>query len=129
MTANASTLPRKNRTMIAAGVIAQFVAVKFHTDGESVVKAGANERAIGIAQSAATASGEAVEVAMFGGGALLKINEAVDAGKLLTPTSDGYGEVADAAGEWCFALALQTGVQNDVIEVEVIACQAQASDA
>lgn len=106
----------------------QYTFVKFGSDDKTVVSCAANERAIGILQNDPV-SGGAAEVALPGGGALLKVSESVALGKLLTSTAAGLGEVADAAGEWCGALAYKAGDANDVIAVEVIATQAQASDA
>lgn len=105
----------------------QYTFVKFGSDNETVLSCAANERAIGILQNDPT-SGGAAEVALPGGGANLKVSEAVSLGNLLTSTAAGLGEVADAAGEWCGALAYDSGVANDVIYVEVIATQAQASE-
>ncbi len=93
-----------------------------------VMLCGANERAIGVLMNAPD-SGQGAEVALIGGGAKLKISETVALGKLLTSTGTGFGEVADASGEWVAALAIQDGVENDVISVLVVAMQAQASDA
>lgn len=121
--------PRIKGFLAAADLrLYQYCFVKLSTDGQHVTYAGANERACGILMNAPN-SGEPAEVALPGGGALLKINENVSIGKLLTSTSGALGEVADAAGEFCGAIAYDGGVQNDVISVEVIACQAQASDA
>lgn len=106
----------------------QYTFVKFGADNKTVAACGANERAIGILMNKPLL-GERAEVALPGGGAYLKVNENIALGKLLTSTAGGLGEVADAAGEWCGAIAYQAGVQNDVIAVEVIATQAQASDA
>ena len=105
----------------------QYHFVKIGTSDDQVVAAGANEKTVGILMNA-PASGELAEVAV-GGGALLKINEAVDALKLLTPTSGALGEVCDAADEWCGAIAMEGGAQNDVIEVEVAKFYASKSDA
>ncbi len=102
--------------------------VKFGADSKHVVKCGANERAIGILMNAPDVDEEA-EVALPGGGGLLKVSEAVALGKLLTSTTDGVGEVADAAGEWVGAIAHEVGAANDLIPVEVIQMQAYASDA
>jgi hypothetical protein len=74
-------------------------------------------------------SGERAEVALPGGGGLLKINEAIDALELLTPTSGALGEQCDAADEWCGAIAQEGGAQNDVIEVLVAAFYSSKSDA
>ncbi len=106
----------------------QYYFVKLSTDDKHVALCGANERAIGVLMNAPE-SGQGAEVALIGGGALLKINETVTIGKLLTSTSGGLGEVSDAAGEWSAALALEGGSANDVISVMVIAMQAVASDA
>jgi hypothetical protein len=119
---------RKIQSFRAGGVIAAFVAVKLDTDDNSVVKCGANERAIGVAQTAATAEGEQVEVALFGGSGKIKVNETIAKGKMLTATADGYGEVADAAGEWCFGVAMEAGVQNDVIWAQLTGFPAQGTD-
>ena len=106
----------------------QYTFVKLGTAKHQVDAAGANGRAIGILMNAPVAGGVA-EVAINGGGAKLKVSETVALGKLLTSTSGGLGEVADAAGEWCAAIAFEDGVANDVIGVEVIQMNAHASDA
>jgi hypothetical protein len=106
----------------------QYKFVKVGSSDDEVVPAGANEKTAGILMNAPTASGEVAEVARPGGGALLKINEAIDALDLLTPTSGALGEQCDADGEWCGAIAQAGGVQNDVIEVEVVSQYAGADD-
>ncbi|MCK5608281.1 DUF2190 family protein [Candidatus Pacearchaeota archaeon] len=124
-----SSTPRKV-TLKASGAITKYTFVKFGATKDLVAQCGANERSIGICQATADAAdGEFVEVALPGGGALLQVGETVALGKILTSTSAGLGEVADAAGEWCGALAYESGVVSDIIGVEVIATQAQASDA
>jgi hypothetical protein len=121
--------PRLKGFLAAADLrLKQYHFVKLSTDGQHVTYAGANERAIGILMNAPN-TGEPAEVALQGGGALLSIAEAVTIGKLLTPEAAGQGEVADAAGEWVGAIAMDGGAEDDVISVEVIQCQAQASDA
>lgn len=107
----------------------QYTFVKFGSTRDKVAACGANERAIGILQNAPT-SGQEAEVALPGGGAKLKVSEAVSLGKMLTSTSGGKGEVADAAGEWVGAIAYEAGAADgDVIGVEVTGFQAHASDA
>jgi len=123
-----SVTPRNIRSFTAGGAITAFTFVKFDSDGVKVVACGANERAIGIAQVAASASGDQVEVAMPGGGGKLKINETLTAGKMLTSTAGALGEKADAAGEWVGAIAYEGGVQNDIIETMVTGFQAVADD-
>ena len=106
----------------------QYHFVKFGATKDVVVACAANERAIGILMNQPN-SNEAAEIALPGAGALLKVSEVVALGKLLTSTAAGQGEVADAAGEFCGAMAYEDGVADDVIFVMVIATQAQASDA
>jgi hypothetical protein len=97
--------------------------------GALVVKAGANEKTVGILQNA-PASGEVAEVALPGGGGLLKLGEAsLSAGDLLTPTSGSTGEQCDAADEWCGAILQEDGTSNDVKEVLVSAFYSSKSDA
>ena len=97
--------------------------------GALVVKAGANEKTAGILMNA-PASGEAAEVALPGGGGLLKLGEAnLSAGDLLTSTSSSTGEQCDAADEWCGAQLMEDGTSNDVKEVFVTALYSSKSDA
>ena len=108
----------------------QYRFVKIGTDEKHIAIAGANGKSIGIQMSSDCDTAEdAAEVALIGGGALLKINETVTAGQYLTSTSTGLGEVADAAGEHVGAIAMDDGVQNDVIAVEVVCFEAYNSDA
>lgn len=108
------------KTFKADGAITQYSVVKYGSDRDHVAQAGANEKCRGIAMTAATAAEDAVEVALPGGGALLKISETVTGGQRLTSTSAGLGEVVDAAGEAVCARAEDGGVANDVIAVEVM---------
>lgn len=59
----------------------------------------------------------------------LKISETVAPGKFLVPGTGGLGEVADAAGERYGVIALTGGVANDIIEVEIMRGEVEASDA
>lgn len=106
----------------------QYHFVKFGADKETVLGAGANERAIGVLMNAPE-NGEQAEVALPGGGAKLKVAESVSLGKMLTSTAASKGEVADAAGEWIGAVAYEDGSSDDIVGVEVTGFQAHASDA
>ena len=99
------------------------------TADNTVNVCGANGKAKGILLNKPDAAGKPAEVACPGSSAKLKINETVAVGKFLTSTATGLGEVVDAAGEFCGAIANQAGVQNDIIEVDVAAFTAHASDA
>jgi len=98
------------------------------TDDNEVKHAGANKKTVGILLNAPE-EGETASVALVGQIAKLKISETVAVTKLLTSTSGSEGEVVDAAGEWAGAMALQAGVEDDIIEVLVTAFTAHASDA
>jgi len=120
------------RTYQASGAIKNFSFVKFGATKGLVAQCGANERSIGIYNGDAdAASGDDVEICLPGGGALLVANETIALGKMLTSVvTTGYGEVADAAGEWVGAVAYEDAVVNDVFGVEVVVgSQAVASDA
>ena len=118
------------KAFIASGDLSakQYCFVKLSSNGKTVAACGANERACGILMNA-PGDGERAEVALPGGGGLLKIGEDVALGKMLTSMSTSLGEVADAAGEWVGAVAYDSGVTNDVISVEVCGFPAQATDA
>jgi hypothetical protein len=106
----------------------QYHFVKIGTTDEHVVVAGANEKTIGILMNAPVAN-EPAEVAIFGGGGLIKLTETLSALALLTPTSTGGGEQVDAADEWCGAQILEGGASGDVVECIVLANFASKSDA
>lgn len=106
----------------AGGAINPYCFVKFGADNQTVVACGANEKAIGIFMgNVAAASGDHIDVALPGGGAKLKVSEAVALGDNLTSIAAGQGEVADADGEWVGAIAYEVGATNDIIGVEVVA--------
>lgn len=107
----------------------QYYFVKWDSVAGQVVVAGANEKTAGILMNAPTA-GQDAEVALPGGGGLLKLGEAsLAAGVLLTPISGGAGEQCDAADEWCGAILQEAGTLNDVKEVYVTGFYASKSDA
>lgn len=106
----------------------QYCFVKYNAAGDGVDVCGAGEKSMGVLQNA-PAMGEPAEVALPGGGALLKLGEALNAGALLTPLANGSGEQCDAADEWCGAMLAQSGAIGDIVEVDVCAFYASKSDA
>ena len=125
----AATTQQNLVTFKAGGVINEYRFVKFSAAG-TVVECTANGKAIGIAQnSSATSSGDMVEVALSGGGAKLKIAEAVAQSNFLTSTGVGKGEIADAQHEFVGAIAFESGASDDIIGVRVTAFSATQSDA
>lgn len=113
----------------ADGVIAKGKAVKIGTDKEHVAVSAANtDPSIGIAQSAATAAEDVIEVAIPGGGAKALANETITAGKLLVPHTDGEMAQTNASGDRVIAVALENAVAGDLFAVEVIVAVATAAD-
>ena len=97
----------------------QYHFVKWGTADDEVILCGANEAHCGVLMNAPT-SGQPAEVALPGGGALLKLDEAISAaGSRLTCTAAGQGEAVDADGEIVSAIAYEAGADGDVIEVYV----------
>ena len=102
------------------------------TDPKIIAVSGANGKSVGIIMNkpdGSTDGPKSVDIAGPGEEGILKISETVAVSKFLTSTSAGQGEVADAAGEFVGAIALQAGVVNDLIKVLVVAFTAHASDA
>ena len=122
-----SSAPRV-KSFIGSGVIPAYSFVKLSAN-DTVITCGLNERACGIAQnSAASVDGDIIEVALPGAGAKLKCGETIALGKFLTSSAGGLGSVTDAAGEFCAAVAYESGVLNDVIGVEVACFLSAATD-
>lgn len=92
----------------------QYRFVKVGTADDEVIVCGANEKSVGILMNAPT-SGKRAEVAV-GGGAKIKLSEALSALDLVTPDANGDGEQVDLADEWCGAMLMEGGADNDVVE-------------
>ena len=110
------------QTYLAKGAIRPKRYVKWGSNDGEILESNANEKSIGIYQGEDDlASGDFGVVALPGGGGLLQVSETVTAGKLLTATADGEGEVVDASGEFYGAVAYEDGSSNDIIRVEIVA--------
>lgn len=96
-----------------------FSAKQFHfaklASGTNIAQAGAAEKAIGVVMNKPIVNDDA-EVALLGGGALVKLAGTVAAGDSVKSDADGKG-VVGATGNWCPAVALEAGVAGDVISV------------
>jgi len=101
--------------------------VKIGATDDAVIAAGANEKTVGILMNA-PGSGQRAEVAI-GGGAKIKLAEALTALELVTPTAAGQAEQVDAADEWCGALLMQAGASGDIVECLVKHFYSSVSDA
>lgn len=116
-------------TFKADGAIAKGKAVKIGSDKEHVaVAAGNTDPCIGIAQNAASAAGDLVEVALPGGGAKALAKETIAAGKSLVANADGSLEQTNASGDKIVAVAMESAVAGDLFAVEVSLGFALAAD-
>lgn len=105
----------------ATAAITKFRAVKPGADDNHVqVASYGSDKCIGIVQNTATAADDPLEVAINGGGAkaLLGVGGASFGDKLVSD-ANGALVVSTTANDRIIAIAMQTGVENDVIGVEV----------
>lgn len=98
----------------------QFAFVKFGANDDFVVAcAVAGEKAVGVLMNA-PAAGELAEVAVFGGGAKVKLSGTVTRGGEISVTvTTGLGKAA-VATEYVSAIAMASGVAGDVIPVNLL---------
>ena len=104
--------------------------VKIGTDEKHVnVCDTKGEQAVGVLMNAPSAAGQIAEVAIFGGGALLKLGGTVTAMQQITPNASSVGIIPDAAGQALMAQALDDGVSGDKIAVNITFGEAHAAEA
>lgn len=96
-----------------------FSAKQFHfaklASGTNVAQSLAGEKAIGVVMNKPNVNDEA-EVALLGGGALVKLAAPVTAGASIASDANGAG-VVGVATDWCPAIAMEAGIAGDVISV------------
>lgn len=116
----ASYLEPKVLTFKATAAIGQYSVVKGGADNEhvSVSAAGATDKSVGIAMSAATVADQFTEVAVMGGGAKLKLAGTVAFGDKVTSNASGLGVVA-ASNDHVVGVAMEAGVSGDIIQIVV----------
>jgi len=129
----ASSSKPRIRTYKASGVIKAFSFVKYDSGSNiknpTIVQCESGN-AIGISQNDTdAASGDEVEVALPGGGALLKLAGTVALGNSIKPTTDGAGIATASAGDPMAAYASEGGASGDVIGVEVTRGEKHNADA
>ena len=99
----------------------KFCFVKIETDEQHINVCGTKgEQSVGILMNAPDAAGKIAEVAIPGGGALLKLGGTVSAMEQIITSASATGIVPDAAGQAIMAQALDDGVLGDVIAVNVV---------
>lgn len=104
------------RTYTSGSAVAQFTFVSLAADGQ-VDNTSANARTDGVALMAAAGAGEAITVA-YDGRVTVKAAGNITRGAAVA--SDSAGEaVAAAAGDIILGYALEAGVDNQIITVEL----------
>lgn len=105
----------------ASAAIAEGKAVTLDATGKIVTAANAvTDKSIGLAQNAATAVGDKVEVALPGGGGKALLGGTVAAGDLLAPTTGGALIATTTATNRWAAMAMEDGVSGDLISAHVL---------
>lgn len=107
-------------TFMADGAIPKGSVVKVGSDAKHVAKStAATAKNFGIAQNAATAADDKVEVALPGGGAKGLAGGTISYGDLLTADSNGALVATTTANDRVVGIALEDAVANDVFSVFV----------
>lgn len=131
----ASAFKPNIRTYFANGAIPAYAFVQYDTTAPATSKSPrvvvcTSGKSIGISQNdVAAASGDEVEIALPGGGALLTAGGSITVGGSLKPTTNGQGIATTTAGDYVGAEAVEGGAASDIIGVHVVQWQKQSSDA
>lgn len=113
------------RTYISGAAIAQFTFVAGPASDGQIDPCGAGDRAVGVALMAATAAGQPVTVA-YDGRVTVKAAGTITRGAAVT--SDASGEVVAAAStDIILGYALEAGVDNQIITVELSRAETAAA--
>jgi len=111
----------KIQSFKAAAAIARGLCVKAGADREHVaVCSAATDKIVGLTNSAPTEAEEMVEVCLPGGGAKGKLGGTVSWGDMLTSDSAGKLVATTTENDRIVAMAMEDGVANDLIAVEVV---------
>jgi len=105
-----------------SATISVGMVVKAGSDESHVaLAAAATDKSVGIAMTPVTAAEETMEVAMPGGGAKALLGGTVAFGDFLASDAAGKLVATTTANDKVIAQALQSGVVNDLISVNVVA--------
>ena len=108
------------QTYLAESAIVKFSLVKFGADDEHVVQSAAGTDAnVGIAMNDAPLAEDPVEVALPGGGGKLRLAATLARGTFVVSDASGDG-VAPTASDRLGAFLQESGVDNDIVAVEVV---------
>jgi hypothetical protein len=118
------------KTFIADAAIAQFARVVFESDGR-VVTAGLTEVGCGIAQTAAFAAGDAIDVKLWNSQGTFKMRASEALAVAATLYTESDGEVQDTAQATAvpFAQALEAATADgDIIECLLLPYRGAAAE-
>lgn len=105
----------------ATAAMGRGLAVKAGADREHIqVASAATDKLLGLSNTAPTAAEEMTEVCLPGGGGKGKLGGTVSAGDKLTSDSNGKLVATTTENDQIIAVAMEDGVENDLIAVEVI---------
>ena len=109
----------RTMTLVAQAAVTQYTFVKPSAVRFGCIECTADtDIAVGVAQDAAAVAEEEIAVA-FGGVAKVALNATITIGQALTSDADGRAKAA-AAGDVAQGVALEGGVQNDIISMLVL---------
>lgn len=118
----ASHSPSRVQSFKATAAMDRGLAVKAGADNEHTqVASAATDKIMGLSNTAPTGADEMTEVCLPGGGAKGKLGGTVSAGDMLTSDANGKLVATTTAGNRYIAMAMEDGVANDLIAVEVVA--------
>lgn len=109
-----SGLAPKTLAFKAGAAVEQYNFVKFGSADDTVIECSADdEKVLGVAQNAATAAGDLLEVALADG-ALVKLGATLSRGDAVATSSGGVAK-AIASGGFVAGHLLKGGVSGDVV--------------
>ncbi len=123
-----TTSPKRLLSFKVAAACARGLVVKPGSSREHVaVVSAATDKGIGILQNTTTAANEIAEVALPGGGAIAKLGGTVAFGDMLGFNTGGKLIKVAQASDRVIAMAMEDGVADDLIAVEVMVHKAESA--
>lgn len=103
----------------AGAAVGGNLFVKFDSSDHTAIQATAGDATIGISDALGGASGGRIDV-VKGGLTQLKLGGEVARGAFIKPDNNGAGVTADTDGDRYGAMAEQSGVSGDIIDVILV---------
>jgi translation elongation factor EF-1alpha len=116
----ASTITPVIVTFKASGAIAKGSSVKMGSDDQHVsIASAATDKQVGIAQSAAAAAEDLIEIAVSGGGAKAISGGTIARGDLLTSNASGALVATTTALDRIVGVAMSAAASGDIFSAQV----------